>query len=212
VMKWGGRGWGYGYVRGESGFCGITPELLFQTDGRTLRTMALAGTAKPGADAAFLTDVKEIDEHELVVRYIENQLKGLGLVRREGRGLLETAGLRHFHTPIEVALKREVAAEELISLLHPTPAVGCMPRSEEWLLKLQEYRSQLAVPGFFGAPFGYCSGGGEMTMVVSIRGVGWAGGEVSLPSGCGIVAGSAFDHEWRELRLKRESVMNMLRL
>jgi menaquinone-specific isochorismate synthase len=49
-------------------------------------------------------------------------------------------------------------------------------------------------------------------MVVSIRGISWLGAEAQLPSGCGIVGGSAFDHEWRELRLKRESVISMLGL
>jgi menaquinone-specific isochorismate synthase len=49
-------------------------------------------------------------------------------------------------------------------------------------------------------------------MVVAIRGLGWTGNEALLPSGCGIVGGSAFDHEWRELRLKREAVITMLGL
>jgi len=30
--------------------------------------MALAGTAKPGDDDAFLSDVKEIEEHEIVAQ------------------------------------------------------------------------------------------------------------------------------------------------
>jgi menaquinone-specific isochorismate synthase len=49
-------------------------------------------------------------------------------------------------------------------------------------------------------------------MIVSIRGLSWQADEVQLPSGCGIVGGSAFDHEWRELRLKREAVISMLGL
>jgi menaquinone-specific isochorismate synthase len=49
-------------------------------------------------------------------------------------------------------------------------------------------------------------------MVVSIRGIAWQGHKGFLPSGCGIVGASAYDHEWRELRLKREAVMSMLGL
>ena len=44
------------------------------------------------------------------------------------------------------------------------------------------------------------------------HGIAWQGDEVTLPSGCGIVGGSAFDHEWRELRLKREAVLRLLGL
>jgi menaquinone-specific isochorismate synthase len=53
---------------------------------------------------------------------------------------------------------------------------------------------------------------GECHMVVSIRGIAWQGPKGFLPSGCGIVGASAYDHEWRELRLKREAVMSMLGL
>jgi menaquinone-specific isochorismate synthase len=202
-------GWGYAAGSAEEGFLGITPELLFAQKGQQLQTMALAGTAKPGADAAFLEDVKEIDEHEIVVRFIMDQLKPLGVVEREARGLLSTAGLRHFHTALRLHAQQPLQADALVKLLHPTPAVGCLPRSEWWLQRLHEYRQLLQVPTFFGAPFGF-SDGAEQRFVVCIRGIGWAGRAGCLPAGCGIVSGSAFDHEWRELRLKRESVAKML--
>jgi len=204
-------GWGYARVTGREGFAGITPELLFEKDGSTLTTMALAGTAKPGDDEAFLRDSKEIEEHEIVVRFLEDILGNVGTVTRGQRGIYETSGLRHFHTPLSAQLSSDLAADDLVKLLHPTPAVGCLPRTEEWLAKLQEYRTQLKVPGFFGAPFGF-SHEGIVRVVVSIRGISWENEVLSLPSGCGVVGGSAFDHEWRELRLKRESVVRMLGL
>lgn len=204
-------GWGYARISGDQGFAGITPELLFEKDNGTLKTMALAGTAKPGDDETFLRDSKEIEEHEIVVRFIAERLGTVGTVTRGERGIHETAGLRHFHTPLTAALTGSVSADDLVQLMHPTPAVGCLPRTAEWLAKLQEYRTLLKVPGFFGAPFGF-SHEGVVRMIVSIRGVAWKGGELALPSGCGVVAGSAFDHEWRELRLKRESVVRMLGL
>ncbi len=82
----------------------------------------------------------------------------------------------------------------------------------EGLEKLREYRQQLKVPGFFGAPFGFAEADGTTHIVVAIRGICWEGDQISLPSGCGIVGGSAFDHEWRELRLKREAVLRLLAL
>jgi menaquinone-specific isochorismate synthase len=202
-------GWGYARIQGETGFLGITPELLFESQGQHLRTMALAGTAKPGADAAFLTDVKEITEHEIVVRFIEDQLSPLGTTTRQERGLLQTAGLRHFHTPIHLDAASTLNADDLLTRLHPTPAVGCLPLSAETRSTLLGYRKMVDVPAHFGAPFGF-SDGTRTTMVVSIRGLSWKGSRFTLPSGCGIVGGSAFDHEWRELRLKRQAVARML--
>ena len=206
--------WGYAWVQGEEGFIGATPELLFRAHGRDVQTMALAGTAKPGAQEAFLKDVKEIDEHEIVVRYLEAQLSKLGPVQRDPRGLCQASTLLHFQTNLRVQLAGDAVPDTLVRELHPTPAVGCLPREQMWLDRLREYRAQLKVPGFFGAPFGFAEPGEDHIchMVVAIRGVSWSGQEAQLPSGCGIVGGSAFDHEWRELRLKREAVVAMLGL
>jgi menaquinone-specific isochorismate synthase len=125
--------------------------------------------------------------------------------------VLETAGLVHFKTKLSAEVSESLNVNDLIRILHPTPAVGCLPRTEEWLNRLKEYRAQLKAPGFFGAPFGF-SLRGEHHLIVAIRGISWQEGEVTLPSGCGIVGGSAFDHEWRELRLKREAVLRLLGL
>lgn len=204
--------WGYAHVQESGGFLGATPELLFKVKAQQLETMALAGTAKPGNQDAFLTDVKEIEEHEIVVRYLTQQLQGLGAVTRDPRTLCQTSGLVHFQSKLSVQLNSPADPAQLVPLLHPTPAVGCLPRDEESMEKLREYRQQLKVPGFFGAPFGFAETDGTTHIVVSIRGICWEGNQISLPSGCGIVGGSAFDHEWRELRLKREAVLRLLAL
>lgn len=203
--------WGYGRVEGEAGFAGATPELLFRSEGGQVETMALAGTAKPGNGAAFLEDVKEIEEHELVVGYLQEQLGRLGAVERDPRGVCQAGKLTHFRTRLRVKLPGTADPTALVPWLHPTPAVGCLPREETWLERLREYRRLLKVPAFFGAPFGFMTAG-VCHMVVCIRGVSWEGNHGFLPSGCGIVGGSAYDHEWRELRLKREAVMHMLGL
>lgn len=206
--------WGYAWIQEDRGYLGATPELLFRAQGTRVETMALAGTAKPGDQAAFLSDVKEIEEHEIVVRYLAERLGTLGQVESEPRGLCQASNLLHFQTNLHVTLNQPIEPGSLVREIHPTPAVGCLPREEHWLARLQEYRTQLNVPGFFGAPFGFIEPGENSVchMVVAIRGLSWNGSEAQLPSGCGIVGGSAFDHEWRELRLKRESVVTMLGL
>jgi len=212
VMQAPANMWGYAHITENAGFLGATPELLFKSQDQSLETMALAGTAKPGHQDAFLTDVKEIEEHEIVVRYLTEQLQTLGTVTRQPRSLCETAGLVHFQTSLTAELRAKVDPAQLVPQLHPTPAVGCLPRDDAALAKLREYREQLKVPGFFGAPFGFIENDGSTHVVVAIRGICWQGDTISLPSGCGIVGGSAFDHEWRELRLKREAVLRLLAL
>ena len=48
--------------------------------------------------------------------------------------------------------------------------------------------------------------------VVAIRNVSWSGKSVFLPSGCGVIAESSFENEWRELSLKRRAVKDLLGL
>jgi menaquinone-specific isochorismate synthase len=203
--------WSYAFVRHDNGFLGATPELLLDVENRTLRTMALAGTAKPNGAESFVTDAKEIEEHELVAGFLVETLAEVGKVTRGPREVSDAAGLTHFRTELSVALAAAPDLNALVRRLHPTPAVGVLPRDEMGLAKLMEYRRQLGAPAFFGAPFGLLHEG-KFHCVVAIRGLGWNGREVALPSGCGIVGGSAFDHEWRELRLKREAVAALLGL
>jgi menaquinone-specific isochorismate synthase len=201
--------WAYSFLKGSDGFLGATPEMLLTLKGRHLETMALAGTAKPGASEDFLIDAKEIDEHEIVASFVQEALQPLGPVARAPRIPSQAGGLTHFRTSLSVELSDEGNLNDLVARLHPTPAVGCLPRDEASMAKLMEYRRQLQAPAFFGAPFGF-KNGADFHCVVAIRGIGWEGGKVALPSGCGIVSGSAFDHEWRELRLKREAVARLL--
>ena len=75
--------------------------------------------------------------------------------------------------------------------------------------KLQHYRERLGTPVRFGAPFGVRHGG-AFHAVVAIRFVSWKGNDVCLPSGCGVIEDSVFESEWQELRLKRDSVKELL--
>ncbi|MEO0414768.1 MAG: chorismate-binding protein [Verrucomicrobiota bacterium] len=200
---------GYGYREGGSGMIGLTPEELFSLHDRVLSTMALAGTAPRHEVGDFPNDDKEIREHELVADYLVEKLSALGEVRRGQRRVLDLGTLIHFLTKIEVALDAELPLDDLIKMMHPTPALGACPRGDGALKQLQGYRDRLRVPGEFGAPFGALHDG-VFRCLVAIRNVSWDGGEVALPSGVGVVRGSRFDREWRELALKRNSVKSLL--
>lgn len=202
--------WGYGYREGGAGMIGATPEQLFTVQDGVLETMALAGTAPRHEVDDFPTDPKEIREHELVADYIEELLSPLGEVLREERTLLDLGSIVHFLTRLRVELQesdRDLNA--LVKRLHPTPALGACPRGDGALRQLVDYREQLGVPPEFGAPFGALHEG-FFQVLVAIRNVSWNGRDVFLPSGVGLVEGSRFDREWRELALKRNSVKSLL--
>ena len=171
--------------------------------------MALAGTARADECEVFAVDGKEIREHEFVAQTLVAKLSDIGSVSRGQRSIMDLGQLVHFHTPIEVELFADRAVDDLIRRLHPTPALGPLPRTEDTLRMLSEWRERLGCPPCFGAPFGLLQDG-VFTSVVAIRGVHWGREKVSIPSGCGVIEASRLVNEWRELRLKREAVKDTL--
>ena len=198
-------GWLYGFYHPECSFFGHSPELLFSAKNRQLNTMALAGTARRDEIEVFQMDEKEIREHEYVVNYIMSQLSEFGEAVRHPRGVKPLGEIAHFHSPIEVQLDKDQDWNEIMKVMHPTPALGPLPRQTTSLNDLMRWRAELDCPTVFGAPFGYYDGH-EFTSVVSIRGVHWEADQLTIPAGCGIIEASRLTSEWRELRLKRQAI------
>jgi menaquinone-specific isochorismate synthase len=201
----------YGWIQGESGFAGATPELLFSLDGNRLETMALAGTARSEDRDVFAVDEKEIREHEYVAQTLVSKLLDLGNVKRCSREILDLGSIVHFLTNIGLDLQSPQTPENLLRRLHPTPALGPLPRTVDTLAMLKDWRNRLNCPSQFGAPFGLWDQG-KFDAIVAIRGIWWKQGNLMLPAGCGIIEASRLVNEWRELRLKREAVKRFFAL
>jgi menaquinone-specific isochorismate synthase len=208
------RGLSFAWMDDHAGFGGFTPEILFQIEGRRLTTMALAGTTDAAHAAELTQRPKLAREHAVVVDELQRRLAQLGEVRTGKREVVRQGTIRHLRTPLEVTLATEptgAALNDIIRLLHPTPALGIMPRTEETMRLLTRCRERTGTPAAFGAPFGVAWPGGAI-FVVAIRAVFWQGEQVLLPAGGGLVAGSEFDAEWAELELKRAWVRRALGL
>ncbi|MGB1130710.1 MAG: chorismate-binding protein [Haloferula sp.] len=195
----------YGFRRDQRGFVGQSPEYLLRLDGRKLHTMALAGTARAEERDVLAVDEKEIREHEFVAQALVSKLGDLGQLERGARGIMALGPIVHFHTPISVTLDHEESLDSLIQRLHPTPALGPLPRTGETMAALLGWRRRLGAPAEFGAPFGAVVDG-DFQGIVSIRGLWWEGDRICLPAGCGVIEPSRLVNEWRELRLKRTAV------
>ncbi len=207
----------YGMWSENTGLFGATPEVLFSRDSVTapICTMALAGTrGKSRADdrEVLFNDPKERHEHQLVVDDLKGRLGTIGDVTVDSTQILELPTLFHLVTPVKACLPagRNISFEDLVRLLHPTPALGVAPRAlgfgeiRRWDPLAKERQR-------FGAPFGV-TWQGRHHCVVAIRNVQWQGNSLKLGSGCGVVGESEFSREWSELGLKRESVKRMLGL
>jgi menaquinone-specific isochorismate synthase len=199
------------WSKGE-GFLGFTPEILFLSEkDKKIKTMALAGTRSKEIFAQdpedFLRDPKEQKEHQLVVQDILQQLTTLGKAKSGKTGLLELNYLVHLYTPLQVTSEKNTGFEELVKLLHPTPALGVFPRTQFSLLKDWREGSD-----FLGAPFGIRWSDINYICLVAIRNLRWDQTHYYIDNGCGVVEESQLDEEWRELKSKRESVKKVFKV
>ncbi len=188
--------WIYGFWNEEGGILGATPELLFERKGDQLTTMALAGTQKPGFPS-LQSDPKEMQEHALVV---EALCESLGKDRTQvGELQLRAAGptLQHLFTPIRAKIPESLSTEALIQALHPTPALGGVPRETALRFLAERERGR----GRFGAPFGLAE-----QMVVAIRGIQWDREKSWITAGAGILPQSILTTERYELMMKLRSI------
>jgi menaquinone-specific isochorismate synthase len=207
-----GAAFRYGYQIGDDGAFGVTPEALVTLAGGGLRTMALAGTAPAAARAAFVEDSKQIREHQFVVDALVQCLSAFGDVEIGQREVVEFARLLHFQTLLSVKLTGgALDPAQVVEAIHPTPAVGVLPRTVQNLEVLNRYRTEMEVPSMFGAPLGVWWQG-TFHAVAAIRGFFWNHDNGCLPAGCGVITESIEDKEWDELKLKRAWVKERIGL
>lgn len=190
-------------------FYGASPELLLRLSARTLETSALAGSIGRGAgsseDAALgrllQANPKDSLEHELVVSYLLERLANLHVdeIVHEPRRLMKLANVQHLMTAIEAQTPDGTHVLDLVDRLHPTPAVGGIPR-EESLRMIQELEAFRR--GWYAGAVGWFDASGDGVFTTAIRSALTTPHATWLFAGAGIVAGSEAEAEWREARLK----------
>ncbi|MGB7247744.1 MAG: isochorismate synthase [Phormidesmis sp.] len=206
-----------GNGRGQS-FIGASPERLLSIVDRQLITDALAGSAPrsqtPGIDIqlaqTLLHSEKERYEHQVVVEFIAEQLRSLGLSPNYASApqILQLLHIQHLHTPISAILNQStVAPLEILAKLHPTPAVAGVPREIACQLIAQHESFER---GLYAAPLGWIDTQGNSEFIVGIRSALIHGCKARLYAGAGIVAGSEPAKELAEIRLKLQTLLNAL--
>lgn len=198
-------------------FIGASPERLLNIHNRRLITDALAGSAPRGQTVAedvdlaqrLLNSEKEQREHQLVVEFIAQQLRALGLHPdfAEIPGLLQLSNIQHLHTPIQASIPPHLHPLEVVAALHPTPAVAGMPRQTacEQILQYEQFDRSL-----YAAPLGWVDAQGNAEFIVGIRSALLDGKRARLYAGAGIVAGSDPDREFAEVKLKLQALLRGL--
>ena len=216
----------------EALFLGATPERLIRLEGDLLETSVLAGSIRRGATPeedralgeSLLASAKDRHEHQVVATMLKEALASLcrRLDIAPTPSLLRLANVQHLHTPVRGVLAGGHSILDLVARLHPTPAVGGMPR-EGALAAIREREAMDR--GWYAAPVGWVDQHGQGEFAVALRSAllhnaaprmqvpsegGEGGSEALLFAGCGIMGDSDPDREYAESAMKLRAMLAAL--
>ncbi len=197
-------------------FFGATPERLVSVAGRTVETVALAGSTGRGDTTEedewlaneLLDSEKDIHEHELVADAVRTQLAPFASSVQTGQRIVrKLPTVQHLQTPITAQLDDAEHVLTLVEALHPTPAVGGLPPDAAWeTIKETEAFDR----GWYASPVGWFDAAGDGAFAVGIRSAVAEDDRATLFAGAGIVADSDPDREWDEVQLKYGPMLDAL--
>ncbi|MBU8879864.1 isochorismate synthase [Bacillus sp. FJAT-29790] len=198
-------------------FIGASPERLVKKDENTLFTTCLAGSIARGKTVeddhllgeTLLNDEKNLVEHQYVVDMIKAAMEDASeeVTLADQPQLMKMRDIQHLYTPVIGRAKEHTSLLLLVDRLHPTPALGGLPKNKavEKIREVEELDR-----GFYGAPLGWMDYKGNGEFVVSIRSGLIQGHEASIFAGCGVVEDSNAESEYVETKIKFRPMLTAL--
>lgn len=198
----------YWYHPKTAQWLGASPEKLIALDQGEFSTVALAGTLPSDGNESEWTK-KEIHEQQVVVSSIIeglSQCEGAKNITVGERSTVKAGKLLHLQTPISAEIVQG-SLLSLLSYLHPTPAVGGLPKAAamEYILSHEDYDREFYT-GFLG-PF---SKGISANLFVNLRCAKLDQKRIKVYTGAGITQGSQPVKEWEEICRKAATFLAVL--
>ncbi|MBD3419666.1 MAG: isochorismate synthase [Chitinivibrionales bacterium] len=200
----------------NTAFVGSSPERLYRRCGATLESEALAGTRMRGRNevedralsAELLNATKDSHEHQLVYDYIRHAMSSLcsRISKDNPRYVLKLILIQHLLTTLSGTLKPNVNDEDILAILHPTPAVGGTPldKAIACIHELEHFDR-----GWYAGAVGTI-GLDQTEFSVAIRSGLIHNNTLTLFSGAGIVADSDPEAEWIETQCKMNNFLKVI--
>jgi menaquinone-specific isochorismate synthase len=199
----------------HSTFISCSPETLYARHHQQVSTEALAGTVNRGRDQredalliqSLLNDKKIDRENHIVQEFIIANLKQLkAKVNCCAAEVLQLKNVQHLRVPIKALINKDTQDCELLYKLHPTPAVGGIPKlpALQFINDNEPYHR-----GWYAGAVG-CISEHESEFSVAIRSALITENSIKLFAGAGIVTGSIADQEWQELENKIKTILTIL--
>jgi isochorismate synthase len=198
---------------------GASPELLVSRRGREIRSNPLAGSAPRSGDSdedranaqALAASSKDREEHAIVVDAVADTLGSFcaELTWDPEPVLRETPNVWHLSTRFRGVLRDPgVSALDLVTALHPTPAVAGDPPgiALDTIAELEPFDRDR-----YAGPVGWVDANGDGEWAIALRCAELRGDRAVLYAGAGIVAGSDPAKELDETERKFRAFLDALR-
>ena len=188
---------------------GASPELLVSVNKDRLLTYSLAGTMPYQKDKIPEWGFKEREEQQLVTDYILQKLKQIGLqAQATGTKSSKAGNLWHLKTEIQ-GTGDELILENILKVLHPTPAVCGEPKTEalRFIDQYEEYDRKFYT-GFLGEL--NLDNNTQSALYVNLRCMEWRDNTAYVYVGGGITTKSSPEAEWHETRHKSQTIIEAL--
>ncbi|MFJ7184569.1 isochorismate synthase [Lysinibacillus xylanilyticus] len=207
----------FGLERQELLFFGASPERLVKVENGRAFSSCVAGSIKRGKTAdedeaygqSLLNDSKNGGEHQYVVDMIAETFRENCIEMKipDSPRLLKIRDIQHLYTPVEGQLNSEATILQLTKSLHPTPALGGVPRKEA-MEAIRKYEPMNR--GLYAAPIGWVDAEGNGEFAVAIRSAALLKDKAYLYAGGGIVADSEPQSEYEETLVKFRPMLRAL--
>jgi isochorismate synthase len=175
---------------------GATPEQLLKSKNNVFETIALAGTQKDNGSNEVFWHKKEEEEQQFVTDYIIKILNEVASDVLVSQPYSIKAGMIwHIKTDISGVLNSDFGLQQVIQLLHPTPAVCGLPKeqSKAFILENESY-DRTFYTGFLGE----LNMENKSDLFVNLRCMEICESQANLYMGCGITKDSIPEKEWEE--------------
>lgn len=185
-----------------------TPELLFDRNGSTCHTMALAGTMEYAGDMSPAWSDKNLREQRYVTAYIRDAIAPFADdVAISGPRTVRAASLVHLRSDFTFRLKDGCRPGELLAALHPTPAVCGVPAlaAHDFILAVES-----SPRSYYSGFCGPVNIDGTTDLYVTLRCMRIRRDAYDLYAGGGLLPDSTEDAEWDETEAKMHTMLNLL--
>ncbi|MCR9011149.1 isochorismate synthase [Gabonibacter chumensis] len=199
-------------IPGKCAWMGATPETFLKYDRNGFFTMSLAGTQPATTPKEKIVwSEKDRIEQQIVTDYISQILQPIFTRNLEITGPETVQAGNVYHLCTLFKSDEQLPAEEidqLISLLHPTPAVCGIPKKRAMQL-ISEIEKQER--RYYAGYLGPIQQNGAFNLFVNLRSMELFNDALKLYVGGGITPASDPENEWEETCTKADTLLNLIR-